>query len=462
MCKVRGNEIGMIFQDPLTSLNPTMTIGRQIAESVRLHRGATKAQARERALEVLSLVDMPRPRERLDSYPHQLSGGLRQRVMIAMALGVRAEAPHRRRAHHRSRRHHPGADPRPHRQPAPAAQDGGRPHHPRHGRHRRPYRPGPRHVRREDRRRGVHPRDVHRHASPLLRGAPGVGPASSTRTRRCRCAASPGCRRTSPSRSTTVASRPGAGSPTTMLGRRAPLERVAGGARRHLAACFHPVGTGEEHASAAASAAVAAGDVVLGAEVGPDQSVLVHQRDPGRVLQGQPVLSQVDHLVKEFPVTSGVVLQRKVGSVKAVSDVSFSIRTGRDLRPGGRVGVRQDHHRPPHRRPRAADSGRIVFDGVDVREPAGQGHAPPAARHAAHVPGPLRVARPPHAGGHDPARAARGPGHRHPAERADKVAVAAQRGRAQPQGGRALPARVLRVASASASAWPGPWRSNPA
>ncbi len=86
MCQVRGNDIGMIFQDPLTSLNPTMTIGRQIAESVRLHRGATKAQARERALEVLSLVDMPRPAERLDSYPHQLSGGLRQRVMIAMAL----------------------------------------------------------------------------------------------------------------------------------------------------------------------------------------------------------------------------------------------------------------------------------------------------------------------------------------------------------------------------------------
>src|SRR6202161_1058707 len=86
MCQVRGNEIGMIFQDPLTSLNPTMTIGRQIAESLRLHRGAPKAQARDRALEVLSLVEMPRPRERLDSYPHQLSGGLRQRVMIAIAL----------------------------------------------------------------------------------------------------------------------------------------------------------------------------------------------------------------------------------------------------------------------------------------------------------------------------------------------------------------------------------------
>ena len=86
MCRVRGNDVGMIFQDPLTSLNPTMTIGKQIAESVRLHRHATKSEAEARALEVLSLVDMPRPRERLHAYPHQLSGGLRQRVMIAMAL----------------------------------------------------------------------------------------------------------------------------------------------------------------------------------------------------------------------------------------------------------------------------------------------------------------------------------------------------------------------------------------
>jgi len=83
---VRGNLVGMIFQDPLTSLNPTMAIGDQIAESVRLHRGASKKDALDRAVEVLGLVGMPRPAERVSNYPHQLSGGMRQRVMIAMAL----------------------------------------------------------------------------------------------------------------------------------------------------------------------------------------------------------------------------------------------------------------------------------------------------------------------------------------------------------------------------------------
>jgi peptide/nickel transport system ATP-binding protein len=86
MRHVRGNEIGMIFQDPMTSLNPTMTIGDQISETVVLHRGASARQGRDRAVEVLGLVGMPRPAERVGNYPHQLSGGMRQRVVIAMAL----------------------------------------------------------------------------------------------------------------------------------------------------------------------------------------------------------------------------------------------------------------------------------------------------------------------------------------------------------------------------------------
>jgi peptide/nickel transport system ATP-binding protein len=86
MRKVRGGEIGMVFQDPMTSLDPTMPISRQIAESVRQHQGVSRKAALDRAGEVLALVGMPRPSERLDDYPHQLSGGLRQRVMIALAL----------------------------------------------------------------------------------------------------------------------------------------------------------------------------------------------------------------------------------------------------------------------------------------------------------------------------------------------------------------------------------------
>jgi oligopeptide/dipeptide ABC transporter ATP-binding protein len=84
--ELRGNEIAMIFQEPMTSLNPVFTIGDQIVEAVRLHRPVSSAAAKERALEMLSLVGIPSPQRRFGDYPHQLSGGMRQRVMIAMAL----------------------------------------------------------------------------------------------------------------------------------------------------------------------------------------------------------------------------------------------------------------------------------------------------------------------------------------------------------------------------------------
>ncbi|ASS87831.1 Oligopeptide transport ATP-binding protein OppD [Geobacillus stearothermophilus] len=89
MKQIRGNEIAMIFQEPLTSLNPLFTIGNQLVEAIRLHTKIGKKEARARAVEMLKLVGLPRAEQMLDEYPHQLSGGMRQRVMIAMAMVCR-------------------------------------------------------------------------------------------------------------------------------------------------------------------------------------------------------------------------------------------------------------------------------------------------------------------------------------------------------------------------------------
>lgn len=84
--KIRGNQISMIFQDPMSSLNPVFTIGHQIIESLRAHKKISKKEARARAIEILKMVGIPSPEIRIDEYPHQLSGGMRQRVMIAIAI----------------------------------------------------------------------------------------------------------------------------------------------------------------------------------------------------------------------------------------------------------------------------------------------------------------------------------------------------------------------------------------
>ena len=87
MRRIRGNQIGMVFQEPMTSLNPVLTIGRQLTESVQTHLGWAAAAANARAVELLSLVGIPDAKRRLSAYPHEFSGGMRQRVMLAMALG---------------------------------------------------------------------------------------------------------------------------------------------------------------------------------------------------------------------------------------------------------------------------------------------------------------------------------------------------------------------------------------
>ncbi len=185
--RIRGNQIAMIFQDPMTSLNPVLTINRQISEALQLHMGMSKDQAKARSIELLRMVGIPNAEERIDQYPHQFSGGMRQRVMIAMALSCRPETHHRRRADHRARRDDPGADSRSDADVADGARHRRDHDHPLHGSGGWNGRPRAGHVCRIHRGNGLDRRNLRESAASVYGRSDEIDPAtrcSRTRTSR--------------------------------------------------------------------------------------------------------------------------------------------------------------------------------------------------------------------------------------------------------------------------------------
>jgi peptide/nickel transport system ATP-binding protein len=109
--RIRGRDLTMVFQEPMTSLNPVRRVWEQVGEPLRVHRRLGRREIRERVLHMFEMVGIPEPKARLDAFPHELSGGLRQRAMIAMGLICEPKASDRRRAHDRTGRDHAGPDP---------------------------------------------------------------------------------------------------------------------------------------------------------------------------------------------------------------------------------------------------------------------------------------------------------------------------------------------------------------
>ncbi len=338
MRRVRGNEVALIPQDPMTSLNPTMTIGRQISEGVRLHRDVSRQQARAAGPRGAPPGrDAPAGRA-AGPVPPRAFRGTSPAGHDRHGPGLRAQAAHRRRAHHRARRHHSGPDPRPHRRPPAAAGHVGGTHHPRHGGHRRTHRPGRRHVCRQGGRGGGDRGAVQPHPPSVLRGPAGFGTQTGPAAATSGWLRSRACHRTCPRPSPTAGSPPVASTPPTSAGVEDPplVDGRDGAGPVHRFACFHPVGLDNPVRTDAPddespddqdpadrrgpeAAATSAGSPV---EVSPPQVARAES------LASAERILQVQDLVKEFPVMSGTLFRHQVGSVKAVSGLTFDIRKG--------------------------------------------------------------------------------------------------------------------------------------
>ncbi|HVA09460.1 MAG TPA: ABC transporter ATP-binding protein [Acidimicrobiales bacterium] len=352
MRRVRGDDVALIPQDPMTSLNPTMSIGKQIAEGVLLHRDASKEQARLRALEVLKLVEMPRPEERLDQYPHELSGGLRQRVIIAMALAcepklliadepttaldVTIQAQILDLIDDLRERLHMGVILITHDMGVIA------------GRADRVVVMYAGRIVEEARTTVLFEQMRHPYAEALLASVPkidqdpdqslltipGLPPDLSNPITNCRFAprcmyATAECREQDP-----------------------PMTHAADTGAVHQFACFHPV----QHDASGETPAVKAA-VTIGATPASARAA---------ALTAAPTILSIDNLVKEFPVLAGGVIRRRVGSVHAVSNVSLAVRKGETFGIVGESGCGKTTVGRMMVALERPTSGSVVFDGSEL------------------------------------------------------------------------------------------------
>ncbi|HXY42604.1 MAG TPA: ABC transporter ATP-binding protein, partial [Acidimicrobiales bacterium] len=353
MQAVRGNEVAMIFQDPMTSLNPTMTVGKQISEAVRLHRHVSRAGAMERALEVLTLVGMPRPAERLGYYPHQLSGGLRQRVMIAMALScepklliadepttaldVTIQAQILNLIDDLRQRLDMAVILITHDLGVIA------------GRTNRVMVMYAGKIVESAETNELYYHMRHPYASALLQSIPRIEQDSTQRLYNI-----PGLPPDLAKKATNCQFGPRCPNTTEQCRQEEPPLVPTAEDPTHLFACFHPVGDGHGRGGAAVTTV--------------EEREAALQRADARVaeLAERGAILEVEHLVKEFPVTAGAIAQRKIGTVKAVSDVSFSVREGETLGLVGESGCGKTTIGRLVVELERADSGHIRYRGEDI------------------------------------------------------------------------------------------------
>ena len=356
----------MVFQDPMTALNPVLKIGNQITEGLRYHLDLDRRTAQQNAVALLRSVGIPEPERRLSQYPHELSGGMRQRIMIAVALACGPQAAVRRRAHHGARRDRAGADPQPAGPPAARARHGDDPRHPRPRRRRRSGRRHRGHVRRPDRREGARP--------------PRCSPTCACRTPRPCCGrspsstspAAPGCR---PSPAARPPGRPAPGAAASPPAARTPRPAATPRRRRSSRAsrattyrCWFPVGVGP-HPRAAATASAP--------HPAPPPT---HRRrhlmagtGTAHLRPAADTLLRVEDLVVEFPAGA----RRRCTPCRACRSTSAGAR--RSGSSASRVAASRRPARPSIQLP-APTSGRVRFDGTRpdgaVRQARCAGSAP--------------------------------------------------------------------------------------